>query len=176
MIIHEYEFPITSERLFYRPIVKEDTKPWEAFFIGNDQLHFVGIPSPKTPEEEAVIWINRQMKRYEETGIGMLAAIDKENGTLMGNVGLILRENILGEDFFEIGYGVIPSYWNKGYASEMAICIREYFEAQRLDERVVSIINIDNIGSQRVAEKNGMKRTVTFDFHGAQAYLYRKDL
>ncbi|MFY0591030.1 GNAT family N-acetyltransferase [Roseivirga sp.] len=176
MLVHEYEFPIESERLYYRPIVKEDTKPWEAFFIGNDQLHFVGISNPKSPAEEAVIWIDRQMKRYEETGIGMLAAIEKKTGTLMGNVGIILREKVLGEDFFEIGYGVIPSYWNKGYASEMAIRLREYFEAQKLDERVVSIISIENIGSQRVAEKNGMKRTVAFDFHGSEAYLYRKDL
>lgn len=176
MIIHEYEFPIESERLYYRPIVKSDMKAWEAFFVDNSQLHFVGITDPKSPAEESLIWIERQMKRYAETGIGMLAAIEKSTDELVGNVGIIFRENILGEDYFEIGYGVLPSRWNIGYASEMAIRLREYFEVQGLDERVISLINTENIGSQRVAEKNGMMRTVEFDFHGSQAYIYRKDL
>ena len=176
MLVHEYAFPIESERLYYRPIVKTDTKAWESFFIGNDQLHFVGITNPKSPAEESIIWIDRQMKRYTETGIGMLAAVEKSTDKLIGNVGIILREDILGEDYFEVGYGVVPTHWNKGYASEMAIRLRIYFEAQGLDERVISIINTDNVGSQRVAEKNGMTRTVQFDFHGSQAYIYRKDL
>ncbi|OEK00233.1 hypothetical protein BFP97_01320 [Roseivirga sp. 4D4] len=172
MLIHEYELPIESERLYYRPITKEDIKPWEAFFRDNPYLHFVGIDNPKSPEEESVIWTERQMKRYEETGIGMLATIEKSTNELIGNVGLILREDIMGEDYFEIGYSVIPSRWGMGYASEMAMRFRAYFEEQGLDERVISIISIDNIGSQKVAEKNGMKRGLQFDFHGSPCYQY----
>ncbi len=174
MIIHEYQFPIESERLYYRPITKEDTKPWEAFFIDNPGLHFVGINAPKSPREESIIWTERQMKRYEETGIGMLAAVEKSTHQMIGNVGLILRENIMGEDFFEIGYSVIPSCWGKGYASEMAIRFRQYFEEEGLDEQVISIIHIDNVGSQRVAEKNGMTQGPEFDFLGSPCYRYLK--
>ena len=116
MIIHEYQLPITSERLYYRPITKEDTKSWEAFFIDNPDLHFVGVKGSNGPQEEAVIWTERQMKRIADTGLGMLAAVEKSTDTLIGNVGVIFRENIMGEDLFEIGYSVIPSRWNMGYA------------------------------------------------------------
>ncbi len=176
MIIHEYQLPITSERLYYRPITKEDTKSWEAFFIDNPDLHFVGVKGSNGPQEEAVIWTERQMKRIADTGLGMLAAVEKSTDTLIGNVGVIFRENIMGEDLFEIGYSVIPSRWKMGYASEMAIRFREYFEDQGLDERVISIIHIDNIGSQKVAEKNGMTRGKQFDFLGSPCYCYRKEL
>ena len=112
------------------------------------------------------------MKRYEETGIGMLAAIEKSTDQLVGNIGIIFRENILGEDLFEIGYAIIPSRWNKGYASEMAIRMRAYFEEQALANKVISLIHVDNIGSQRVAEKNGMIRGEQFEYSGSPCYCY----
>lgn len=175
-MIHEYQLPITSERLLYRHLTNEDTKAWEAFFIDNPDLHFVGVKDSKGPEVEAKIWIDRQMKRITETGIGMLAAIEKSTGDIIGNVGLIFREDTMGEDYFEIGYSVIPSRWKVGYATEMAVRFREYFEDQGLDERVISIIHIDNIGSQKVAKKNGMIRAEQFEFLGSPCYCYRKQL
>lgn len=174
MIIHEYQLPIESERIYYRPITKEDTKSWEAFFTDNPDLHFVGINDSKGPEEEAVIWTERQMKRITETGIGMLAAIEKSTDKLIGNVGIIFREDIMGEDYFEIGYSIIPSRWKMGYATEMAKRFSKYFEDEGIDERVISIIHIDNVGSQKVAKKNGMTQGEQFEFLGSPCYCYFK--
>lgn len=171
-MFHKYQFPIESERLYYRPLTMADKTAWEAFFTNNPFLHFVGIKAPKTPKEESEIWLSRQIKRYEETGIGMLGAIEKSTDELIGNVGIINRGAIEGGSFFEIGYSVVPSRWKLGYASEMAIRLKSYFEAHRIDDKVISIIHIDNIGSQKVAEKNGMKRGPQFDFLGSPCYRY----
>lgn len=171
---HRYQFPIESERISFRLLTKVDTKAWEAFFTDNPYLHYVGVLDPKTPEEESKIWIERQMKRYGETGVGILAACLKETGELIGNAGIIWREDVLGEERFEIGYSVIPKYWKQGYASEMAIRLREYFEEHKIDSSVISIINIDNIGSQKVAMNNGMSRKCEFEFLNTPCYIYER--
>lgn len=170
---HKYQFPIESERLYYRPLTLADKPAWEAFFIDNPYLHFVGVHEPKTPAEESEIWLNRQIKRYKDTGIGMLGAIEKSTDQLIGNVGIIFREGIPDCNFFEIGYSVIPSKWKQGYASEMAIRLKAYFAEHHIDDKVISIIHIDNEGSQKVAENNGMKRGPQFDFLGSPCYRYQ---
>lgn len=172
---HQYHFPIRSERLTFEPLGSKDLESWEEFFTGNPYLAFVGITDPDSPKEESVKWIERQTKRYTETGVGILGAYLKETGKLVGNCGLIWRENILGEDVFEIGYSVIPSHWNKGLASEMAIRFREYFEEHQLGSKVISIIALDNYVSQKVAERNGMVRGPRFEFQGAECYQYFKE-
>lgn len=174
MIKHQYQFPIESERVSFRLLTEDDMKAWEAFFTDNPHLHFVGVLDPKSPEEESKIWIERQMKRYGETGVGILAACLKETGELIGNAGIIYRDDVLGEERFEIGYSVIPKYWKQGLASEMAIRLREYFEEHQIDNKVISIINVENIGSQKVALKNGMQRKTEFEFLNTPCYIYER--
>ena len=169
---HQYQFPIESDRLVYSHLHETDQEEWEAFFIDNPQLNFVGITQARSAKEESRIWLNRQIKRYEETGIGILGARIKEDQRLIGNAGIIWREDVQGRSLYEIGYSVIPELWGKGFASEMAKCFRKYFVKHSIDKRVHSLIHIDNIGSQKVAEKNKMKRISEFEFLNSPCYLY----
>ena len=172
----KYNFPIESERVRFRLLTTDDIPAWTQFFINNPQLHFVGVTDNKSPEEQSAFWIERQMKRYIDTGIGIMAAISKETGQLIGNAGIIWRDEVLGQPEYEIGYSVIPELWGKGYAAEMAIRLREYFEEYQIAERVISIIHVDNIGSQKVAEKNKMSRGPQFEFLDSPCYLYSYNL
>lgn len=172
----KYNFPIESERVTFRLLSTDDIPAWSQFFINNPQLHFVGVTEEKSPEEHSAFWIERQMKRYTDTGIGILAAISKETGRLIGNAGIIWRDDILGQPEYEIGYSVIPELWGQGYAAEMAIRLREYFEAHKIADRVISIIHVDNFGSQKVAEKNKMSRETQFEFLGSPCHLYSYQL
>jgi ribosomal-protein-alanine N-acetyltransferase len=169
---HHYILPIASERLYFQFLSENDTTGWEAFFINNEQLHFVGIKHPESPSIEAHKWIQRQIERYTETGVGMLGAYLKSNDQLIGNCGLVWRQGILGEDLYEIGYGVIPEYWGKGYASEMSASLMQYFLDQQLGTKVISIIDTENLASQRVALKNGMSKGAAFVFKGSHCLQY----
>lgn len=169
-----YQFPIETERLLLRLLTPKDLEAWSVFFINNPQLHYVGITEEAPPLIHAKKWMDRQLKRYSDTGLGMLAIIEKSTGELIGQVG-ILERDVDGEIFHEIGYGVIPAKWGKGYASEGAIRMKKYLIEHKIDDKVISLIHPDNIGSQKVAEKNGMHREREWLFEGKPCFIYRQN-
>ncbi len=171
----KYKFPIESERLKMRALTPDDVEVCSVFFINNPQLHFVGVKENKPPKEHAEFWLNRQFKRYEDYGYGMLGIIEKTTGEYIGQVGIIERD-IEGEKFYEIGYAINPSHWGKGIASEAAIRMKDYFIEHNFDKKVISLIHVDNIGSQKVATRNGMYRWKEFTFEGDPCYIYRHDI
>lgn len=59
----------------------------------------------------------------------------------------------------EIGYGINPSYHNRGYATEMVQALTEWALSQPDVNRVVAECRVDNFASIRVLEKAGFKRT-----------------
>lgn len=158
MQIPKNYFHQETERLIFRALTVEDISLWVDFFPNNPDVRFVGVDESKneTPLEISTNWINRQLQRYEEDGFGMLGVIEKETGDLIGLTGIISRE-IEGKHEKEIGYSYLPRTWGKGYATEAAQQMHAFGKANKLAERFISIIHIENLASMRVAEKNGMK-------------------
>ena len=115
-------------------------------------------------DEEVHEWLDRQLKRYEEYGFGLWAVILKETGELIGQCGLTMQE-CKGKQVLEIGYLFQKDYWHKGYATEAAVACKQYaFETLKAKE-VFSIIRDNNIPSQNVAKRNGMKVVDQFVKH-----------
>ena len=170
-----YHFPISSERLNYLPLSEADIESWIPFFENNPMLPYVGIREPGTPEEEARKWINRQLNRYVDNGWGYLKMVSKDTGEVIGHTGLLLR-TIEEEELLEIGYSIKPQYWRMGYGSEAARCMKNYMIEHKIKPKAISIIHFDNIGSQKVAEANGMHRGREWEYMGMPVYIYETAL
>ena len=108
-------------------------------------------------DEEAWGWLHNQIRRYREEGFGLWAVILKESGEMIGQCGLTLQP--YGEErVVEVGYLFQKAYWHQGYAIEAAMACRDYaFKTLKIPS-VYSIIRDNNLASQRVAERNGMRR------------------
>jgi ribosomal-protein-alanine N-acetyltransferase len=77
---------------------------------------------------------------------------DKHDGRFIGYCGLGVYDNRI-----ELNYGLTKERWGKGYATEAAIaCLRYGFEELDFD-RISAVARVENIASQRVAERIGMK-------------------
>lgn len=106
---------------------------------------------------ESTVWLERQLERYRVNGFGLMAVILKTTNELIGQTG-ITWQDWNGHQVPEIGYIFAKAFWHKGYAIEAASACKQYaFETLGFKE-VYSIIRDDNIPSQQVAIRNGMKK------------------
>lgn len=161
----------TSDRLNFRKLTPSDIPNWLAFFDNNPGIHFLGMDLTKTPLELATGWITAQFDRYENQGLGHLAIELKETGELIGMAGIIPRE--LNEiDYFEIAYSFKPRFWGNGYASEAAQQLKKFGRESGLSEHYISIIDLDNFPSQKVARKNNMEILFKTDYLGMEVLIF----
>jgi ribosomal-protein-alanine N-acetyltransferase len=87
--------------------------------------------------------------------LGLWATIYKQTGKFIGRCGL-LPWTIDGQNEVEVAYTIAQEYWGQGLATEAAQAILRYgFEKLNLS-RLISVIDSENIASQKVAEKIGM--------------------
>lgn len=146
-----------SERLSFRKLSENDIYSWLEFFENNDTLHFLGMDPTRKHIDLATEWIQMQINRYTENGLGHLAAVEKSSSKLVGFAGIILRD-LDGKPYYEIGYSFKPSSWGKGFATEASQHLKKVGLAANISDKFVSIIHLENTASIKVAEKNGMSR------------------
>ena len=107
------------------------------------------------------IWLDRQRKRYETYGFGLWAVILKNTKEMIGQAGLTMQP-YKDTEVLEIGYLLKEKFWQYGYAREAAAGCKKYaFEVLKQD-KVCSVIKVDNTSSIRVAESIGMRKEDTF--------------
>lgn len=160
-----------SKRLIFRKLTRSDIPGWVEFFENNDRLHFLGMDLTKSKEFLAEDWILRQLDRYEQQGLGFLAVIDKQSGNLIGLGGILPRE-LNGNDEYEIAYSLKPKYWGNGYATEIAIQMKNFGFKNMNTMRFISIIDIDNKDSANVAVKNGMSILFNMEYLGTEVNVF----
>lgn len=101
-----------------------------------------------------------------------MAVMEASSGELVGWCGLLVQD-VDGRQELEVGYSMLPAHWRKGFATEAAkACMDEAFE-RGLATSIISIIQVDNVPSQRVAEKNGLQVDGQTTFHGHPVFIYR---
>ena len=125
--------------------------------------------------DDAKLYIeNGPIASYARNGFGLYLVQLKETGEPMGMCGLIKRPAL--EDV-DIGYAFLPKFWAKGYAIESALAARDQARSLGL-KRLVAIINPDNEGSIRVAEKLGMsfERMIRLSADDIEIKLFATDL
>ena len=143
---------LPTSRLIMRPLAPDDLPALCRTL--QDPIAMVAYEGPFTTERVAQ-WIDRNRQRYTQDGTGLWAVLLAETGQLIGQCGLV-RQNLEGEDFWEIGYLFERAHWGHGYATEAALAWRDYAFTQRNVPAVYSIIKHDNLASQRVALRCGM--------------------
>ena len=149
-----------SARLRFRMLLPNDFDTWIELFKEEGVGEFLGMVSIPTPEEQCQKWFT--LNRYENGLGGMNVLMDKNTGEFIGQCGLLVQEvdNITE---LEIGYSILPKFWNQGYATEAARKCKEFAFQHDFADSIISIIHVDNIQSEKVAQKNGMdldKQTV----------------
>jgi len=146
-------FPLETQRLYIRPFRAEDAEALHMVFGDARVMERIpGGPSPTLQETQRRL--AKIMAHQEKHGFSLWALIDKENGNLVGDCGLILVEGRGPE--VEVSYDITYAWWGRGYATEAAReCLRFGFEELKLPG-IIALTYADHMASRRVMEKIGM--------------------
>lgn len=146
---------IETERLYFRELEQSDLNSLCRILQDEETMYAYEGAFSDTEVQE---WLDRQIDRYKKWGFGLWAVILKETDRMIGQCGLTVQP-WKDKEVLEIGYLFERAYWHKGYAAEAAAACKKYaFEVLKANE-VCSIIRDTNTASQKVALRNGMKKT-----------------
>ena len=74
-------------------------------------------------------------------------------------IGDLCFKGVSAEGSVEIGYGILPEFWGRGYATEAVDAVVRWALDQPGIKSVEAETDAENIASQRVLEKIGFKAT-----------------
>ena len=142
-----------TERLHAREMTPDDLDFVAAMLAHPEVMRFYPHLYSR---EEARGWLERQVGRYREHGHALWLVEERAGGEPVGQVGLLMQ-TVNGAPQPEVGYLVHRPFWRRGYATEAALATRDHaFHALGMP-RVVSLIRPENLPSQGVARKLGMR-------------------
>jgi ribosomal-protein-alanine N-acetyltransferase len=113
--------------------------------------------------------IARQLEHWKEYRYGRWAVVPRAGQTCIGWAGL---EFLPEMNEAEVAYLLGKDYWGQGLATEAALASVQYgFKTLGLP-RLVGIVHVDNLASQRVMEKLGMSFFDQANLWGMECYRY----
>lgn len=158
-----------------------ETKRCQIREFGMDDLDalYALYEQPHVTDFIEPLYAYAQEREYEQNyieriygfyGFGMWLVFEKETGRLIGRAGLEYREPC-EEGEVELGYLIAPSYWQKGYATEVCQAILSYAKEELSMERIVSHVHLKNDASRHLLEKLGF-----FGEQKEDEWIYSYDL
>jgi len=165
-----------TERLILREVMDSDLEGFFELDSNPDVHRYLGNKpiKSKTEAQQAIDFIRRQ---YVERGVGRFAVIERSTGEFMGWSGLKFNtgnKEAIGDkhDFHDVGYRLIPRYWNKGYATESSIAALEFgFNDLKLDS-IVGAAETGNLASNTILKKIGLKFMEEFPYEEVMINWY----
>ena len=140
-----------TSRLLVREFTMDDLEPLTAMHLDPEVCRFIGLRTPEQTRNGLVEWI----AAYRSLGFAKWAVVLRVTGQLIGRCGMTPEEyEEISEP--ELGWTFARAYWGFGYATEAATAVmKHWFEVLRF-QRIVSLIDPENVASQRVAARIGM--------------------
>ncbi len=159
---------MTTLRLILRAFTDEDIDPLHHILGEKDVLRHLPNTNPPSRDKAQQI-VSGQLKHWEDHGYGWWAVELRAESKFIGWCGLrYLPET----EEVEVAYLLGKPHWGKGLATEGAQASLRYgFEELGL-ESIVGIVHPENVASQRVLKKLGLRFVEEAEYFGMDCYRY----
>jgi ribosomal-protein-alanine N-acetyltransferase len=160
---------LQTNRLLLRPFSVEDAEGLASVLSDTEVAQFIGGPKSFDESRDSAI---RMRDAFTQRGWGTLAVILPEVGKCIGYCGV--RPLSCTPDV-ELAFALERTQWNKGYATEAAAAVLDAAFVCLRFESVVGTVYPQNVASQRVLAKLGLKfeRKVFGYWPRDEAWLFR---
>src|SRR5215218_8845566 len=127
---------IETQRLFVRRITVDDA-PFILTLLNEPSfLQYIGDKQVRNLEDARQYILNGPIASYERHGFGLLLVELRDTQTPIGMCGILQRQELPDPD---IGFALLPGFWNKGFAFEAASAV-----LNDGPDRVLAITSLDN--------------------------------
>jgi len=157
-----------TPRLILRPWSPEDAERLLVILQEPELFRFF----PRTdswPREKAEKYIAHHLSHWQERGYGHWAVVTTADGDLVGWNGLEYVPELAET---EVAYLLSRAAWGKGYATEAAQAALTFGFTMCGLEKIVGLTHPENIASERVLEKCGLKFIDQLCLWGIQLHRY----
>ena len=154
---------IETERLVLRLPWLEDAAGAAELLGDLEVMRYLG--GEAVPREDVPAVIQKWIDRWDANGVGPFVLERRGDERLVGRAGILIwdtrdwRHSTLADagEFAqpELGWALAREYWGQGYATEAARAVRDWVWRERGVERLVSLIQEENVRSQAVAWRLG---------------------
>ena len=168
---------LETPRFIIRDITLEDEA--DMFEMDSDpEVHRYLGNKPMQTREEVRNYINMLLKQRADNGICRWAVVDKQTNEMVGWVGFrLMTEPVNGHvNYYDFGYRLKRSVWNKGIASETGKASLEYGINTLGFKPVHAMTDVGNSASRHVLEKLGFKYVHDFMYDGPMPSWRTDDL
>ena len=149
-----------TERLILLPTSSDDAEFIFELVNTPKWLANIGDRNVKSVEDAKVYIQQRMTAQMEKLGFGNYTLIRKTDNIKIGTCGLYDREGLEGID---IGFAMLPAYENMGYGFESASKLLEVGIKVFHIKLISAITTKENIASQKLIEKLGLKYIKTIN-------------
>ena len=108
-------------------------------------------------------FIKRQVGEEKSGNSYTFAIIENTSGKIYGVITLNINDIV--SKIGILGYWLAKEYWNKGYTTEAVTLILKFAKESLNLRKIIASAFGENIGSQRVLEKNGFRRIGEYKEH-----------
>lgn len=162
-----------TDRFVASRIQAHDLPDFQSFYADPTVMSTLSADGRVWLAAESSELFDRHLAHWEEHGFGTWVFRDPENGTFVARAGL--RSLDIGSGpMVELFYGVAPSLWGRGVATEIAReVVRVAFNEVRL-ESLVGFTLPTNLASRRVLEKCSFLPDGEIEHAGLRHLLFRR--
>jgi len=160
-----------TERLILRHMNDGDAE----FILGllNEPsfLRYIGDKKVRDLDGARQYILNGPVASYDRNGFGLCLVELRESHTPIGICGLLKRDELPDPD---IGFALLPDFWNKGFAFEAANAVLQDGRERLSVEHILAITSLDNEASINLLERLGFKfeKVIKLSTDGEQVRLF----
>lgn len=147
-----------------------DLDALSAMWSDPETMRYIGSGAVWTRDDVAAR-LERAAKTHAQTGMAFWTAIEREQGAVIGQGGVV--PIAFNGDEIELGYRLGREHWGRGFASEIAKLSADHAIGALGQSRLVAVAYPENRASRRVLEKIGFAELgLTDKYYGVTSVLH----
>jgi RimJ/RimL family protein N-acetyltransferase len=169
---------IRTSRLRLRKLQPADASLIQQLNSDPEVMRFIG--PVETGLEKAQAYTDLRVAQYRDRpGLGIFVAelagtASETSEYKKENIGWFCLKSLEETEEVEVGYRLLPKYWNQGYATEGAkAMLNQGFRALGLD-KIVGVTLPTNLASQAILKKVGMVYVGIKTYYGHELCYFRR--